>query len=120
MRFLGAVLAMAFILGSCGERTIREPADRTAELLIGVWDSMDGTPVTCHERLVLNEDRTFRWYQTGGDFTGTYVISETQITFLFTTTKPEIVQVEVDEKFLNVARAGIQTKYTKVPRDYAM
>lgn len=119
MKFKVLCTIAAMLIAGCGIREEREPYDRTAELVVGVWDSLDGEPATCNERLTINEDRTFWWFEKKGDFTGTYILNGNQITFLFTTKSSEIVQVVVDEKFLEVFRSGISTKYTKVPREYS-
>lgn len=120
MKFRGLLLGLVLLgLASCGTRTIRDPGDNIGPL-VGVWDSMGGNPAMCHERLTLNEDNTFWWFDKSGDFSGTYVLSEDQVTFLFAGGKPgEIVQIKVDAQLLEIFRAGVQTRYTKVPRNYA-
>lgn len=118
LKIWSGLLLFALVAG-CGVRPEKERADRTAELIIGVWDALDGEPTKCNERLTINEDNTFWWFEAKRDFTGTYILNGEQITFLFTTKPSEIVQITVDEKFLGVFRSGIQTRYTKVPREYA-
>jgi len=120
MKFRGFLLGLVLLgLASCGTRTIRDPGDDVGPL-VGVWDSMAGDPATCHERLVLNGDFTFWWFDKSGDFSGTFVLSEDQLTFLFAGGKSgELVQYKVDAQVLEVFRAGVQTRYTKVPLSYA-
>lgn len=115
------LLTSLILVGSCGLRD-EAPRDRTAEQLVGVWDALDGDPVKCNERVTVNADGTFAWYDKSGNWTGSYVWGgkkSNKIDFIFTTKPAEAAGFSVDDKKLELLRGNTNTKYTKVPQDYA-
>lgn len=102
------------LLCSCGER-VRDAADNTDSLLVGTWDSILNSDEECQERIRMNLDKTFWWFQDSTVSSGTYGRDATTINFKFTSKPWEMVKFKVTGRDLYLERRGQAKTYTKVP-----
>jgi len=99
---------------SCGNKVTDAP-DNTDSLLLGLWDSVANTSTVCHERLKLNADNTFWWFDAKVVSSGTYGRDKDQVNFMFTTKAWENIKFSVTDRELYLSRVGISKVYTRVP-----
>lgn len=116
MRFL---LVLSFLLASCGVHEIRDKYDDTNDrLLVGVWDVVDANlkPDVCRDRLKLDADKTFAWFDGRISWLGTYGLLKDQIDFRFTKKPMELIRFLVTDRELRLYRYGSEgVSYTRVP-----
>lgn len=107
------------LLYGCGER-IRDAADNTDSLLIGTWDSISNTSAVCQERIRINPDKTFWWFQDDSLYIGTYGRESNQLNFKFTNQAWEMLKFQVTDRDLYLERRGRTKVYTKVPESMSI
>ena len=109
------LIGLFLLLGGCGVR-VTDAEDNTDKLLLGLWDSVSNNATTCHERLRLNTDKTFWWYE-GDKVTtlGTYGRDDDRLNFMFTNKTWEVVKFTVTDRELLLTRTGSSQVYTRVP-----
>jgi len=109
------LLLVSFLfLGGCGDKVTDAP-DNTDSLLLGMWDSVSNTPSVCHERIKLNTDNTFWWFDTNVISSGTYGRDKDRINFMFTSKAWENIKFSITDRELYMSRVGTSKVYTKVP-----
>ena len=120
MRFL---LALSFLLASCGVHEIRDKYDDTYDrLLVGVWDVVDANrePTACRDRLKLDSDKTFAWFDGRIMSLGTYGLLNNSIDFRFTKKPMELIRFLVTDRELRLYRySSVAIVYTRVPTSEA-
>jgi hypothetical protein len=116
MKRLSFVFLFSLFLGGCGDRVV-DPDDTTDAQLLGMWDSVSNSATVCHERLRLNPDKTFWWFDNKNTTVGTYgrSQSEPQVNFMFTTQAWEVIRFQVTDRELYLTRTGTTRVYTRVP-----
>lgn len=102
------------LLWGCGNQ-ITEPPDNTMPLLLGMWDSVSNNANVCHERLRLNTDLTFWWFENNVISSGTYGRDYDRLNFMYTNKTWEMVQFSVTDRELYLNRVGTTNMYTRVP-----
>lgn len=108
------VLFPLFFWG-CGDKVV-DPADTTDSQLVGLWDSVSNNATVCHERIKLNADGTFAWFNGKDTLAGSYARNEPhQLNFMFTTQGSELVRYQLTERELFLTRTGATRVYIKVP-----
>jgi hypothetical protein len=112
-KLIWASLIPLFLWG-CGERVV-DADDRTNDQLLGMWDSVSNSPTVCHERLRINNDKTFWWFDGKTTGAGTYGREEDRLDFMFTTKAWETVRFVVTDRELYLTRTGRTSLYTRVP-----
>lgn len=108
------LLMVSLVMFGCGNK-VTDPTDNTDQLLLGMWDSVSNTPSVCHERLKLNSDNTFWWFDSTVISSGTYGRDKDRLNFMFTTKAWENVQFSVTDRELNMTRVGTSRVYTRIP-----
>lgn len=106
-------LLLLFCWG-CGDR-VTDANDNTDSLLLGMWDSVSNNASICHERVRLNTDKTFWWYDGNAVSAGTYGRDDNRLNFMFTNKTWEVVKFQVTDRELFLTRTGITKVYTRVP-----
>lgn len=111
-----SLIGLIFILlcWSCGERVV-DPEDNTDSLLLGMWDSVSNNTTSCHERLRLNSDKTFWWFDKGATYAGTYGRNDKELNMMYTNKPWEMIQFQVTDRQLYLTRTGATRMYTRVP-----
>jgi len=108
------LLVIFILLVGCGDR-VTDASDNTDSLIIGMWDSVSNTTAVCHERLKLNTDNTFWWFDTNVISSGTYSRNKDRLDFMFTNKAWENVRFSITDRELYISRVGVSKVYTKVP-----
>jgi len=114
MKKLLWISLVPLFLGGCGERVV-DPADQTNEQLIGMWDSVSNNATVCRERLRINTDKTFWWFDSKTTGAGTYGRDEDRLDFMFTNKAWETIRFVVTDRELYLTRTGRTSVYTRVP-----
>jgi hypothetical protein len=102
------------LLLGCGNR-VSDPVDNTNDLLLGMWDSISNDASVCHERLRINSDRTFWWFDNRVTSAGTYGRDDDRLNFMYTNKPWEMVKFVVNDRELYLTRTGLTRMYTRVP-----
>ena len=105
---------VSLLLWGCGDRVV-DPADNTDALLLGMWDSVSNDATVCHERLRLNADKTFWWFDNKVVAAGTFGRDEERLNFMYTNKSWEMIKFQVNERELYLTRTGLTRMYTRVP-----
>lgn len=108
------LIGFLFLFVGCG-KTVKDPDDNTEALLQGMWDSVSNSAEVCHERLRINSDRTFWWFEETVTNIGTYGREGDKLNFMFTNKAWEIVQFSVTDRQLFLVRVGKKKVYTRIP-----
>ena len=117
MKRLCFVFLFSLLLWGCGDK-VKDPEDTTDAQLLGMWDSVSNSATVCHERLRLNPDKTFWWFDNKSTTVGTYGRSGSeppQLNFMFTTQAWELIRFQVTDRELYLTRTGTTRVYTRVP-----
>jgi hypothetical protein len=117
MKRLCFVFLFSLLLWGCGDK-VTDPEDTTDAQLLGMWDSVSNSATVCHERLRLNPDKTFWWFDSKSTTVGTYGRNKEeppQLNFMFTTQAWELIRFQVTDRELYLTRTGMTRVYTRVP-----
>lgn len=113
MKKILCVLGLIFIMG-CGDN-VKDAKNKDDSLLIGTWDLVTNTATKCYERLTLNSDKTFWWYDAALMTAGTWERNENTLNFQYTGRPWEIVKYYVDTRELSMVKVGIFKTFVHVP-----
>jgi hypothetical protein len=80
-----------------------------------MWDSVSNNTDVCHERLRINSDKTFWWFEETVTNVGTYGREGDKLNFMFTNKAWELVQFSVTDRQLFLVRVGKKKVYTRIP-----
>jgi len=117
MKRLVFVFLFSLLLGSCGD-VVKDPDDTTDSQLLGMWDSVSNNATVCRERLRLNPDKTFWWFDNKNTAVGTFGRDQSELphlNFMFTSQAWEVIRFQVTDRELYLTRTGTTRVYTRVP-----
>ena len=112
MKKILCTLSLLFFMG-CGDN-VKDAKNNDESLLVGTWDLVSNTSDKCYERLTINSDKTFWWYNTTMS-AGTWERNDNTLNFQYTGRPWEIVRFYVDARELSMVKVGIFKTFIHVP-----